>query len=609
MSIELTEMRSLLERTRAKGGAREILAVLAPKDQRESSLEERFDVLRRYWHCFSHLHEIQTERGPSLWGLVDERRDSPNVRIIGNTAYENPYHDRLWESLLPKELQADIERLWRLKIDLKQPAEPVVEHFPQALMAETFGPALRFWHGCALTAWFVAEGPYSRTSLSSLSTYYRKLLEELQRLDCPVDPSLLSELAAAEIAQGPPAPVTKDLGAEGGVSISMSLGGKTGGFGKYRNIITRYRDGWTAAHLDSYLHARVQAELAPVVDFIATSVTDKGRMPNASQVAKRARHVIDHWLGGNASAVLESFPDAARKKRKTQVESETLKKHSYRKAAAILRNISKDPPWLRFALIGGPPGFHVHSSEWARAAFTLADRVLKVERRFMPQVFGFVLDVDYVYGPHGPIRDVMREVAGVPPTTERQDSLASPSRKETLPTRPPRRGRWYIGRRRWTGTRPPPAVYIYSVERVVPGTFEEAGRGLWNAALRNRVPPPLIVMPDGAGGRTDSRPLQTRDPRTGESRPAVRDCERDRMSQFLPSEFVQVPLKAAPSVQLTSVVLETGRRVPAKTFDAALTYLESQHGTSLTVWDVLNDPLLSEVAVSAAGERPIVHED
>ena len=603
VSIDLVEMRSLLERAGAEGRAKEILRALEPKGQGSSSLEQRFEVLRRYWHCFSDLHATQTVQRSSLWGLVDERRErrnSPNVVKLDNTAYENPYHNRLWETLLPKELQADIQRLWRLNVDPKQASEPLVEHFPQALMAETFGPALYFWHGCALTAWFVAEGPRSRTSLSSIGTYYRALLTDLNLLRCPVDPSLLPELAATEIAQGPPVPVT-----------TMFVGRKTGGFDRYRDIITRYRDSWAAAYLDSYLNARLQAELVPVVDLMATFVRDKGRLPTVAQVVRQARHVIDHWLGGDASAVCELFPSPS--PRKTQVEPEGLRKHSYRKAATTLRTASEDPPWLRFALIGGPPAFHVHSREWATAAFNLADRILKIERRFMPQVFGFVIDFDH--GSHGqraperpgrpgdqeahrhqssPIREVIREVTGVWPKTERRDSFASPSRKETFPSRPPRRGRWYIGRRPWTSVRRPPVVYIFNAERVLPGAFEEVARDLWNAALRNRVPPPLIVIPDGGGGRPFA---------------AKRDCERDCMSQFLPSEFVQVPLKAMPSVQLTSVVLETGRRVPAQTFDAALRYLERQHGTALTVWDVLNDPLLCEVAVSAAGERSRGHED
>ena len=90
MSIDLVEMRSLLERARAEGGDKEILRALEPKGQVGSSLEQRFDALRRYRHCFCDLHAKQTERRSSLWGLVDERREhrnSPNVRIIGNTAY------------------------------------------------------------------------------------------------------------------------------------------------------------------------------------------------------------------------------------------------------------------------------------------------------------------------------------------------------------------------------------------------------------------------------------------------------------------------------------------------------------------------------------------
>jgi hypothetical protein len=65
------------------------------------------------------------------------------------------------------------------------------------------------------------------------------------------------------------------------------------------------------------------------------------------------------------------------------------------------------PVSLRFALIGGPPDFHVHSVEWAKAAFSIADAVLEIERRSRRDAFGFITDLDYQYGEQGPIRTVV----------------------------------------------------------------------------------------------------------------------------------------------------------------------------------------------------------
>jgi hypothetical protein len=61
-------------------------------------------------------------------------------------------------------------------------------------VAEAIGPALSFWHECALTARFVCEGPFSRTDMAGLAQYHRLQLQALRQLDMPIDSRLFEEL-------------------------------------------------------------------------------------------------------------------------------------------------------------------------------------------------------------------------------------------------------------------------------------------------------------------------------------------------------------------------------------------------------------------------------
>lgn len=246
------------------------------------------------------------------------------------------------------------------------------------------------------------------------------------------------------------------------------------------------------------------------------------------------------------------------------------------------------PVRLRFALIGGPPDFHVHSNEWARAAFSVADAVLEIERRSKRDAFGFITDVDYRYAGQGPIRTVVDKIAGRWPTRLYYFPRGIPPRREKAPASSPKRGRWYMSKDTWTRIRPPtPAVYIYSCERVIPNMFEGACRILSEAAADAGVPPPLVVMPDGGGARLFSR---------------RQDSETVRLRTLLPAGFDFGSGQSVSAPTLTTVLLETGEQLDSAVFRAALYYLKARHHSSLTVWDIVNDPLLRESAMAAQPE-------
>ena len=234
-----------------------------------------------------------------------------------------------------------------------------------------------------------------------------------------------------------------------------------------------------------------------------------------------------------------------------------------------------DPVCLRFALVGGPRDFHVHSLEWAKAAFSIADAVLELERRSKPDAFGFITDVDYRYGPQGPIRTVVRGMTGRWPVyLDHYRGFG-----------PPKRGRWYLTKDFWKRTRPPiPAVYVYSCERVMSNRFEYACRDLSEASSGAGVSSPLVVMPDGGGARPFSDRFES---------------ERTSLGALLLAGFDPGPPQVVSVPSLTTVVLESGERVDPAVFHAALHFLKVRHQSSLAVWDVINDPLLRESAVVA----------
>jgi len=168
---------SLGERERESDGENR-----AKGDAGNLSVEQRLEVLRLYWEAFDGLHVGQRSGMVPLWGLVADKR------FIQVTPHDHsPYQERLYEKLLPKSLRNEIERLWGSAMLPRAPGRMVTEPFPHALMAEAFGPALTFWHGCSLTAWFLCEGPYSRTDMGGLEEYHRRELAELAAMGTPVD--------------------------------------------------------------------------------------------------------------------------------------------------------------------------------------------------------------------------------------------------------------------------------------------------------------------------------------------------------------------------------------------------------------------------------------
>ena len=115
----------------------------------QSPIEQRVELFKRYWEPFDEIHARQAPGMKSLWGLVKEDR----FLNLGDRI--DHFYADIYKELMPQQVVSEIENLWGTIMLARWPDRIVSEPFPHAPMAETLGPALKFWHGCALTAWSV----------------------------------------------------------------------------------------------------------------------------------------------------------------------------------------------------------------------------------------------------------------------------------------------------------------------------------------------------------------------------------------------------------------------------------------------------------------------
>ncbi len=274
-----------------------------------SPVDERVSVLSTYWEQFDQIHARQAPGMASLWGLVEESRSAMLADWVSD---DNRYMPGCYLDLLSPELLADIERLWSPTMLARWPERIVTEIAPHAALAESFGAALKFWQGASLTAWFLCEGPYSRTDMAGLAGYHADALEQLGALGCPIDPALFAELIEGESRLGPEEPTkvdTTSVEVSPGTSFEMTLSTtmRRPGFEGLRDIITRHRRAWAERYLASYLKARWDGELRLAARHHAEAIAAKGKPPTAKQFAKHAlRRPTTGWAGTSDPSTLQS---------------------------------------------------------------------------------------------------------------------------------------------------------------------------------------------------------------------------------------------------------------------------------------------------------------
>lgn len=277
-----------------------------------SPVEERVAALRNWWTAFDQAHAAQRPGMRSLWGLVDDS-------IMAFVPDDHGFTQQLYRQVLPAAVNEQVDRLWQ-SVTLQRHAKSIVSNpQPHQLMAETLGPALEFWHGVALTAWFVCEGPYSRAPLSGVADYYSRPLAALRDTGCPVSPDLFEELRTAERHLGPEEaivkrrselPVDTDVGSFS-LTMSYSSGSRREGFERVRDIVTRHRRAWAEQYLDTYLEQRWRTALEDVARAHHRHVAAKSRPPTLIQFAQFATTTANQWTGGDLGALYTAIGEPA----------------------------------------------------------------------------------------------------------------------------------------------------------------------------------------------------------------------------------------------------------------------------------------------------------
>lgn len=279
-----------------------MLAAFWQQSDHASPVEQRVDVLKRFWNEFDALHARQRSGMRSLWGLVQEHSFvHPRIESEGR---DEVFAPRLYDELLSPQLNADIRRLWGTAVLPRWPDRLVTESGPHARLSEAFGPALRFWEGAALTAWFLCEGPYSRTDIDGLPNYHQRQLDALDAIGCPIGGDLFRELREAEKRFGTPKHGTGLV-----VRISVFDDDDWGEdephvrFEQLRDIVTRHRRAWAEQHLEQYLRTRWELELRAAAEDYHRHVAQKGKAPTLKQFAKFAAPEANQWFGGDVTGV------------------------------------------------------------------------------------------------------------------------------------------------------------------------------------------------------------------------------------------------------------------------------------------------------------------
>lgn len=289
-----------------------IAAALWQDSAGTSPVEARISALKNFWAAFDEIHTKQRPGMKPLWGLIEE---TGFIEFERNN--ESPYQTGLYRELIPADLIHEIEILWGSIMLTKWPDRIVSEPFPHRLMAETFGPALAFWQSCALTAWFICEGPYSRTDMAGLAHHQRRELHNLREMNAPIDEKLFEELIEGEKILGPEEAITRDsetteVGYGFSITVSMNAGSRRKGFEILRDIITRYRRNWANEYLDTYLRACWEVEIKEAAKSFYILLGEKGgKSPTLKQFAKSALLATNHWFGGDVSGLYRTIGEKA----------------------------------------------------------------------------------------------------------------------------------------------------------------------------------------------------------------------------------------------------------------------------------------------------------
>lgn len=222
---------------------------------------------------------------------------------------EDPFSYPAGAAWLPQGVSEDITRLWGAMVFPSKPDRLVSALSPRWKMKSALGLPLQFWFEIGQSCWYICEGPYARTNLTELRSYYHRYLAAMDDAGTPVDMDLFAELEAAERRLGPEEPLLdpgEAIDAGHGITVTFSVGSGTrrAGFEILRDIVTYHRRAWANQHLETAIRAAWERPLHELADKINRAVAARGKIPTVRQLTGFAGGVANGWFGGDLSATL-----------------------------------------------------------------------------------------------------------------------------------------------------------------------------------------------------------------------------------------------------------------------------------------------------------------
>jgi hypothetical protein len=358
-----------------------IISIFFGSETSSSPVLERVDVLRMLWNVVVDAHETQAPGMSSLWGLIE---DQERISLTTREAADPQLHTHgLYRKRLPPGIFASIEDLWGGTMLTSYPDAIVSTVDPFARACATLGPALRFWNGLGLTAWFVAEGPMSRTDMKGAEKYYERELAALDAMACPVDRQLFADLIHVETSLGTPQPITEEVGRESmrefGIELvfSMSHGSRRRGFERLRDVVMAHWKVWSERHFEQYLRGLWNTELRETAREFNRMVEVRRKAPTLKQFAKHAADPTNRWFGGDVSQLYRALGE---KCPATIVRRRALRVLPGEFAARVFRAIGGTPTtWedLAKTIVGDDRGKQDHAWRMHQQREKLAELSIK----------------------------------------------------------------------------------------------------------------------------------------------------------------------------------------------------------------------------------------
>ena len=230
----------------------------------------------------------------------------------------------------------DVQRLWGLRSDRRDPALLVTNRAPVADMINALGEPYRFWLGVANLVFSLTHGG-SRCDLDGVEELFQREVEVLAQAGVPVNAALWSDLLAAGISaidemraiRGHQIPLfdrdfaesLKRDGVDPEIVSAFEEAAEeldrmkaemllklSGAFDAMRDVAARHRRAWVAEHWDSWIEYQWRSEATLASTAYAEATEDRGgKSPTAKGAWPLLGPLANKWFGGDCSALANAL--------------------------------------------------------------------------------------------------------------------------------------------------------------------------------------------------------------------------------------------------------------------------------------------------------------